>query len=1668
MKTTKPSHRTIAVFLTLNFLTTLLPINLIYASNNGPTAPEAASFEPVDATDMVNLATGDLSYVLPLLNVPSPEGGYPLALSYHAGIALDQEASWVGLGWNLNPGAINRSVSGVPDDWERGLKSKISFDKGGTITYDNIFAGVGVSDDMSIGLNASWATNKAFNGENNTSFNWGATLRYQDQKTGTSGSLGISSSGFSYGLGYKGMGLNSEILNAGESSIGISLGSGNNLKISRSNSNSNSGRSSTATSMVPSSASLNVNLNFLLFQINYNRSKFKYWSFDERTFDATGSLYAGSLDNILNSEPLYAYQEFDSSESLYSEISFDKMLSENNPSFANYDNYQIDAQGVNGSISPRLHQVGRLYDGYTNLTDNSLFREIQSGFTSELKYINANEFDNNIGSIVSNDYTKKLDASEIQKPHFYFQNSYSSYLKTQNVDFMEDYLDVSGKVDLTSLLDNSSYNFSEQSSGLHSPNGRLRKGEYISTYTNGEIISNGSLVFEIPNFERSTMPSDGIGAFKVTTMDGKTYHYSIPVYQKEQFTKYTKSEQNFNNTFVEDQSLHPYATHWLLTGITGPDFIDNGNNTIDEGDLGYWIRFDYGKWSDGYSWRMPKTGFNYSDSAKSFSWGVKDIYYLNSISTRTHTALFVKEERFDGYSSSQQMLDSNGNAIYKEAFYKSYDLNLPWKIGSDGLIYFPGAYGELGLPIGVTGTDTDLRASNWFYAKTFSTTSLALKEIILLENANLPESFTNLSSNLGNSNSQNPNAAEFLFEEELRASRDYNEHVPRYTYHSTTYRGQYNSNILNKGDFDFTDLRGKALKVIEFNYDYSLGKHQTTDSGKLSLKSLSVKGKAGKSLIPPYKFNYFDENPAYSIDRSGFDAWGYYERPYVWSLQEIQHPLGGKIKINYESDEYFEKSVASSYIDSNLQLKFEGTHPGSKSVSVRQKPDLHENQIIDFREYFNVGQDYILDILYHRNTNTNSPNWIADIAASCEAIEVGQNYVKFQLPPSSNQSLTRNLTNCDKKDWVYYETGEYHHVVDETNDWDEESQEWLCDWPTDGSQKVKIRVFFDESENQKIGGGLRAKSVAIVDELGNQYQTRYFYTKKDATTGDLTTETSGTTSFAPIRKHRKDIPYNSFLPAPGVLYENVRVVHEDNTFVDYKFNVLDDFILDPEGSIVYESKFLSIHSSGNIVRGENLNTPGRHVLIDQKDFEIKEKLAELGRLIEVKQYNSNGHLLKATNYEYQQESEINGRYDTESFIKQESFVSDNFTRTGVNLTATSYSQIPSIIKRITEVENGYSKSIEYQDFDAITGKETIVISKDSKGTQIKTKKVPAYSKYSEMGSKVDDLSNKNMLSQEAMNISEKYDSGQWKKTGASITTWEDWGNNIWRKQKSFTWDGTTDTNGYFTNYSNDVNDDDNFDWVNNVPGASNSEWKLLSEITKYNDYSMPLEVRDINQNYVATKVGYSDSKNIATGNSGYDEMFYSGAEDDNGQGTYGGNVLKGTASNSTDAHTGTNALTIGSGQNGFRVNVNFGGVANKKFKVSLWAKFGNHANTRISIDGGASIVDKENERVRAGQWIQLNFYLEVPSGSDLYVTSQSGSTTVDDFRMHPVPSSMTSYVYNEWGELSHILGANNMAIYYSYDAMGRLKSSESEVADFNGPGTGGFKKASEINYTYKH
>ena len=100
-----------------------VPLNGVFASSAasnaeespeiGPTQPESSSFKSAGTDNLVDLFSGNFSYNIPLMDV----GGYPVSIHYSSGISMDQEASWVGLGWNLNPGAVTRSMRGLPDDF---------------------------------------------------------------------------------------------------------------------------------------------------------------------------------------------------------------------------------------------------------------------------------------------------------------------------------------------------------------------------------------------------------------------------------------------------------------------------------------------------------------------------------------------------------------------------------------------------------------------------------------------------------------------------------------------------------------------------------------------------------------------------------------------------------------------------------------------------------------------------------------------------------------------------------------------------------------------------------------------------------------------------------------------------------------------------------------------------------------------------------------------------------------------------------------------------------------------------------------------------------------------------------------------------------------------------------------------------------------------------------------------------------------------------------------------------------------------------------------------------------------------------------------------------------------------------------------------------------------
>lgn len=191
---------------TFKGLTLCLILNLVgeiayptvsLALTEGPSQPEVQSFEPISTNQMVDLFSGDFNYNIPLFNLPGPNGGYPVNIAYHAGATMDDEASWVGLGWNINVGSMVRSMRGLPDEF----KSKLDEDNNADGAYDFLevksdikqnwtFGGTG-----SLGLEALGAD--VIEGSLNASIYYN---NYNGIGLSTGGNVGLGDSPFSLGL----------------------------------------------------------------------------------------------------------------------------------------------------------------------------------------------------------------------------------------------------------------------------------------------------------------------------------------------------------------------------------------------------------------------------------------------------------------------------------------------------------------------------------------------------------------------------------------------------------------------------------------------------------------------------------------------------------------------------------------------------------------------------------------------------------------------------------------------------------------------------------------------------------------------------------------------------------------------------------------------------------------------------------------------------------------------------------------------------------------------------------------------------------------------------------------------------------------------------------------------------------------------------------------------------------------------------------------------------------------------------------------------------------------------------------------------------------------------------------------------------------------------------
>lgn len=146
MEKKRRRYRYVAAFLLINIINQTVFPSISMALTSGPSQPSAMSFEPVTTNQMVDLPSGDFTYNIPLFELPGPNGSYPFNLFYNSGVTMDQEATAFGLGWNLNPGMINKNTRGI-DDQSNGSKIHVTEDMkqdvtvGGSFNFSNEFFG---------------------------------------------------------------------------------------------------------------------------------------------------------------------------------------------------------------------------------------------------------------------------------------------------------------------------------------------------------------------------------------------------------------------------------------------------------------------------------------------------------------------------------------------------------------------------------------------------------------------------------------------------------------------------------------------------------------------------------------------------------------------------------------------------------------------------------------------------------------------------------------------------------------------------------------------------------------------------------------------------------------------------------------------------------------------------------------------------------------------------------------------------------------------------------------------------------------------------------------------------------------------------------------------------------------------------------------------------------------------------------------------------------------------------------------------------------------------------------------------------------------------------------------------------------------------------------------
>lgn len=775
-----------------------------YALTSGPGQPEAQAFTPASTSEMVNPFTGDFSYNIPLFELPGPNGGYPFNLAYSSGgITMDQEATWVGLGWSLNPGAITREMRGLPDEF-----------KG-----DEIEQFQDMKDDVTIGVSAggNWKLWGIPDSKarilDSLAVTLGAELSlyyntYKGLGFSLSPTLGLSAIGktsLGVDLGFSldsqdGLGLAPSISMVQGLKNGFfnwKLGGGYNSKRGATGLSLNAGLTKYKWSL--------VNLPGLAFMLHAKRTSgggstsFRFASDAFTPYSQMkmgGTSFSGSFRlgqggagiykhytlqgythtrfpiDRQQSVPAYGYMHLEKAdENSLKDFNREKdgIIRKETPNLPvpvlTHDQYTVTGQGMGGSFRPWRRDVGVLTDRKVASPNGGIDAGLDlSGNASHL----AGMFSGNVlisksggwsdeqeltGQINGYGFKEANNYSKAYEPWYFKWTGELSADPLNDLAYMQETQAV--RVDLdrknglrthftatNRLADRSGMYVGQQTEPEHFDSTREARLNVVQSINAGELGDNGQEA--LPEFRVQTypaaadsfspnranlnnlqrnLPEHHPAGMSVTGADGMRYVYAQPAKnRKRKEVQFSVDGDGFycqpripfewdnqndrpdyklkgsgkradSDQYMFEQEVPEYAHAYLLTSVLGADYVDADDIPgPSDGDLGYWVKFNYVKGENAYKWRTPfmDANFNqgtlsqFSDDKASYLYGEKETWYLGSAETKTHIAEFHLSRRKDARGAARENQFSSevggSNSVWGGYSYKLDKISLYSKL----------------------------------------------------------------------------------------------------------------------------------------------------------------------------------------------------------------------------------------------------------------------------------------------------------------------------------------------------------------------------------------------------------------------------------------------------------------------------------------------------------------------------------------------------------------------------------------------------------------------------------------------------------------------------------------------------------------------------------------------------------------------------------------------------------------------------------------------------------------------------------------------------------------------------------------------------------------------------------------------------------------------------